>query len=273
MTLEELFAQTPVLPSMPEVARQLIESFDDEDVDLRTIVDQVRRDQALSGKVLRLANSAQFGAPRSISTLQDAAALLGVDHLRTLTISACLINAFPEMKGLNRMRFWRHSLMTGGYARWLGRTLGYGSEQSYVAGFMMRAGQLVVAHVVPEGVQAVENRVSIPGSRWALEREVIGFPHPDVTADLARRWQFPSTLVAAFRHATEPMEARPFSLLAAILSLSNHLADAGDLAMNREASVDGVDDRLLEHLRIERDWLASHRPEPADLTAALDAML
>ncbi len=103
---EQFFLTGKTLPAMPEVARQLIASFDDENVDLRTIVDLTAQEPSLPPKVLRLANSARYAQARSVTTLDDAAGLLGMEGLRNLVLSASIAGAFPRIEGFDRTGFW-----------------------------------------------------------------------------------------------------------------------------------------------------------------------
>jgi c-di-GMP-related signal transduction protein len=70
------------LPAMPEVSHKLLQSFDRDDLSLTELAALVGRDQALSAKVLRLANSARYSPARSVASLPDAAAALGLRTLR-----------------------------------------------------------------------------------------------------------------------------------------------------------------------------------------------
>ncbi len=271
--IEQFFLSGNTLPAMPEVARQLIASFDDENVDLKTIVDLTGQEQSLALKVLRLANSARYARAQAVNSLHDAAGLLGMERLRNLVLAASIAGAFPRVEGLDRIEFWKHAIATGGYARWLSKILGGDAENAYLAGFMLRSGQLLMARAVPEAVAAVENSCTAPGIRFALEDRIIGCNHAQVTAELARRWQLPHRLVDAFSSAADPMEARPFSLLAAVLNLSAIMADAGTLLLAPATALEQSETRLIEHLRLDVPWLQSTAPSYEELTAPLDQLL
>lgn len=257
LTITQLFEKAGRLPAMPEVARRLLASFNQEDTDLRPIVAGLKSDPALAAKVLRLANSARYGLSRRIESVDAAVSLLGVDALRTLVVSACMISAFPRIPHLDRVSFWEHSLANGGYARWLAKPLGYELEVAYLAGFTVRIGQLLMAEEAPAAVAAVEKGLTTPGERWARERELTGITHAAATAELAARWGFPERLVTAFAQAPNPLGARPFSVLAAIVCLSTYLADAGECDVPFEAIVASLPSGLCEHLRLDlADWSA-----------------
>jgi HD-like signal output (HDOD) protein len=271
--IERFFLGGNTLPSMPEVARQLIASFDDEDVDLRTIVSLTGQEQSLAMKVLRLANSARYPHARTVTTLDDAAGMLGLERLRNLVLAASIGSAFPQIAGFDRIRFWKHAIATGGYAQWLARILGADADSGYLAGFLLRSGQLLMARVMPDAIAAVEAACTVPGMRMREERRVIGCTHGEVTAELARRWQLPHRLVDGFANAAQPLRARPFSLLAAVLAMASVMADAGALRVSAADALEAADTPLLQHLRLDVPWLQTTAPDYEELTAPIDELL
>ena len=116
--------QASAMPAMPEVAAKLLNSFDRDDLSLGELTQLIVRDQALSAKVLRLANSARYSPSREVASLGDAAACLGLRTLRDLTLSASMTGAFPKLPGFDRLAFWKANLSTGVYAQTLARHLG-----------------------------------------------------------------------------------------------------------------------------------------------------
>lgn len=272
-SIDRFFASGVALPVMPEVARKLLESFEDERADLRQIVELAEQDQGLCGRIVRLANSAHYGLGRQVSGLRQAAVVLGLQTMRNLMLTSSMVDAFPRSSVLDRMDFWRHCVATGGYSRWLGRSVGFDSDSAYLAGFLLRSGQILMALELPEAVRAIESDCVRPGVRMALEMQQIGCSHAVVTAELARRWDLPRPLIDAFRHAPEPLAAEPFSLLAAVLNLAATAADAGDLGSEQPGYWCESAPQLLEQLRLEPAWLAANMPSYESVTISVDALM
>jgi len=270
--IDRFFAAGTTLPAMPEVARRLIDGFEDRRIDLGQLAELAERDPALAARILKHANSAQYGVGGSVTNLRQAAVLLGRETLRNLLLSATLIDAFPRAQALDRVRFWRHCVAAGGYSRWLGRMLGFDSDSAYLAGFLLRSGQILMANELPHMVVAVEAECVRPGMRMAVERQKIGCCHPHVTGELARRWGLPAPVVDAFRHAPDPLHAKPFSLLAAALSLAATAADAGDLGVPGADALTEADPEVLKQLHLEADWLQTNLPSYEALTYTVEAL-
>ena len=271
-SVHRFFPDNLVLPTMPEVATKLLRTFGDENANLGTLVDLIGKDAALSAKVLRLANSARYSASKNVSTLRDAAAVLGTTTLRNLAMAACVTGAFPSTQGLDRKRFWRHGIASAHYAVLLARALNLDSETAYLAGLMLRTGQLLMAMQAAAEVVAVETRVDEPGSRFGWEAPSFECAHSDVTAELARRWKFPAALVHAFESAADPMEAQPFSALGAALHMAEVLADAMDLEQPPGAALQAAVPELVTHLRLDLQWLDEKQLSPDDLAQEVEMM-
>ncbi|MDH0864573.1 HDOD domain-containing protein [Mitsuaria sp. GD03876] len=252
---ERFFGGHASLPVMPEVGRKLLRSLDDDGVSLGQIAELIGKDSTLAAKVLRLANSARYSPSHSIGTLQDAAMALGLETLRNLAMAASISASFPEVKGLDRQRFWRHSVRTAGYARLLATLLRGDTDTAYLAGLMLRTGQLMMAMSEAAQVADVEAHAAEPGSRFSLEMHRFGCTHADVTAALAEHWHFPADLVEAFKDANAPLEVRPFSMLAAILHLAEVIADACDAGLDRIEALTLAVPELVEHVRLDLEFL------------------
>lgn len=273
---ERFFVKHNALPMMPEVAARLLKSFDDDNVGLAQIAALIEKDATLAAKVLRLANSAHYSPSRQISTVMDAAHALGLETLRNLAMAACLVGAFPKVQGLDRTLFWRHSIATANYARILADMLGADSataDTAYLAGLMLRTGQLLMAVEEPQLVADVEAHAAEPGSRFSLEESRFGCTHADVTAALAAHWRFPARMVEAFKDANTPLEIRPFSLIAAVLHLAEVLADAAEHHDEPVQALRVAVPELVEHLHLDLELLAAKIAAVGDPSAEVEQML
>ena len=57
------------LPTMPDVARDLVATMQDDDIPFEKVRNAIARDSALTAKLMRLANSARFGLEEQVATL------------------------------------------------------------------------------------------------------------------------------------------------------------------------------------------------------------
>lgn len=265
--------QANAMPAMPEIARKLINSFDRDDLSLGELTHLVGQDQSLSAKLLRLANSARYAPSRNITSLHDAAACLGLRTMRDMTLSASMTGAFPDVAGFDRKAFWRGNLANGVYAQALARLLDVDPDVAYLGGLMLRVGQLLMMLVDPQAMAQVAKQSRALDSRISYEQMLLGRAHPGVTADLARHWRFPDTLSLAFDAAVDPMTARPFCRLGAVLRLADVVTSARDLGIPASAGLQHAQGPLVEHLNLDLSWVDAHLPDHALATAGADLLL
>ena len=57
------------LPTMPDVARDLVATMQDDDIPFEKVRNAIARDPALTAKLIRLANSARFGFEEHVAML------------------------------------------------------------------------------------------------------------------------------------------------------------------------------------------------------------
>ena len=252
------FFKNLTLPVMPEVAHELIRSLNEDDVPVPQLRDAIARDPALAVQLLRLANSARYARSRQISTLDDAIALVGLRQVRALALASCFNDAFPVVPGLDRETFWRESQSCGGLAQWVASGVGSDSEQAWLSGFMVRVGELLMGMKSPSSVIDFERQPSYPGARWEREHALLGFTEGQVSAELARAWNFPDAMVDALNAAAKPMQAQPFSQLGAVLHVAELLAASDELS---EDAVDGLPAEVLGALNLDTAWMRSRLPQ------------
>lgn len=259
------FFQTVKLPVISEVAHALIKTLDNEDASSREVSAIIARDPALTAKLMRLANSARFGVTRGVRSLDDAIAVAGMAHVRTLALAACFAESFPDLPGLDSDEFWKSSMACAGYAKWLSTGIDSDGQDAWLAGMMVRLGELLIYQAAPIAFAEIEEQPHLPGGRWEREQRLLGFSEGAITAELCRRWNFPEVIVRALECSSDPMAAHPFSQLAGIIHLSSRLADTPS---DDPDILDTLPDDVVHALQLNREWMKSRFPSHASFSAA-----
>lgn len=257
MTVAEFFKDL-TLPTMPEVAHELIRSLNEEDVPQSHLRDAIARDPALAVQLLRLANSAHYGHLRRVDSIDDAIARVGMNQVRALALASCFNDAFPVSPGLDRESFWRASQMRGGLSQWLASSVGSDSEQAWLTGFMVRVGELLMGMRSPSSVMEFERQPQAPGERWQREATLMGLTEGQVSAELARCWNFPDSMIQALDAAADPLNAQPFSRLGAVLHVAELLASAPE---PNASAVDDLPADVLAALDVDAGWMVARLPQ------------
>jgi len=213
------------LPALPAVAMEVVEMVDNPRTSASKLGKVISTDQALTAKVLKIANSPFYGFPRKISTIDFAIIVLGYDALKEIVISISLISSLQKKSdGLfDAKAFWDHAIATGVLARRLARDLGYRvSEEVFVGGLLHDMGVSVLhRYFKSEYRRIVEIARESELTFLEAEESVLGVTHADVGGWLAERWNLPKHLVRAISMHHSPAKAEGNEDLVAII----HCAD------------------------------------------------
>ncbi|KUK32584.1 MAG: Metal dependent phosphohydrolase [Thermoanaerobacterales bacterium 50_218] len=240
-TLERIVQDVQDLPALPQIVEQVIRVTEDPDSTVKELNDIICQDQALTARILRLANSAYYGFPRRISTVVEAIVILGFNTIRNLVLAASVYDLLSrEVPGyqLGKGELWRHSIACAMAARLLARQVRFPApDQAFVAGLLHDIGKIVLSVYMQDAYLEIINTVKekrIPFSQ--AEKDVLGFTHAEVGAKVAEKWNFPVPLVEAIAFHHEPTRARENARLTALV----HIADAICMMMGIGLGGDGL---------------------------------
>lgn len=273
MELDHLLDNSQNLPAIPEVVRNLIKSFNDEYANIAGIAKTISMDQALAGRVLKLANSARYGLPRKVASVDDAVRLLGFSTLRSLVVASALSCAFRAPPTLNLKAFWRGSFATAGYASWLAKQGKHREDIAFTGGLMLHCGVLMLHMEAPIESQRIDLEVAQGRFRPEAERAVFGFSHVDVSSELAVRWNFPDEIVCGMRDFSDPETTASFEPFGAIYRIADFLADAQIREMDQDYLDSHFPAELCRELGLDPDRVLSTLPPLATVLEGLDELL
>lgn len=199
------------MPPLSAVAIQ-IQRLTQADVDMRTVANAISVDPGLSADVLRLANSALFGARHTVPGVLHAIVMLGLDRVKTLVFTAAFMRyANPSRSEGATKRSWRHSVACALIADELSSRTHLDRDAAYTAGILHDIGRMAMLRLWLAPYSALLDS-AVPGSAEILdeERGAFGLDHTEAGDYLLRRWQLPSSLTAAAKHHhdTPPQASR-----------------------------------------------------------------
>ncbi len=230
-SLADIVSHIHSLPAMPAVALELLQTLSGGDPDVDALASRIARDQAITARVLRVANSPFYGLQMRVGSIHDAIVVLGFSAVRSLVLTSAVVTTLPAGKcaGFSADRFWRHVLGTAVAAQALARPLRRKPESLFIAGLLHDIGRLVMLSANPEGFARV---IQIAAERDChlvdVEAEIFGCDHTAVGAAIAQHWNFPADIVEALAFHHNPAQTAPGSL-AAIIHYADGIAKALDL--------------------------------------------
>jgi len=210
--LEQFLDNIGELPSLPTVVVTMLQRVEDPSAGASDLTEIISTDYALSAKVLRLVNSAFYGFPQSISSIQRAVVVLGFNTVKNLTLGLSVVDLFAGEKGgikvsadcpkFTQESFWDHSLCTAVAAKTLASALRMPTpEESFVAGLLHDMGKMILLkHFKEEFQNALLLAANEKTSLHSAENQVMGFDHAAVSAKMAEMWNFPTHLCEPSAH-------------------------------------------------------------------------
>jgi HD-like signal output (HDOD) protein len=209
--IKERVQSVAQLPALPDVAMKVVEMVDNPKTSTSSLARIISTDQALTAKVLKIANSPFYGFPKKISTIDFAIIVLGYDALKEIVVSTSLINSLEEQANgsFNSREFWDHSIASGILSRRLARDLGYRvNGEVFVGGLLHDMGVSVLSRHFRMDYQRIVGIVHDTDLTFLeAEESVLGVTHQEVGGWLAERWNLPDHLVEAVAFHHTPAKA------------------------------------------------------------------
>lgn len=209
--LRDLVSTTGDLAALPTTVVRLLELLRDQTCAAEHLAQVLDRDGAMTANVLKLCNSAFYGLRGTVSTTRQALVMLGNRAVATLAFATGMV---PVMRrhlvgyGMDRERFWEHSLHSAMAAGLASEHLGLGDRgcEAFTAGLVHDVGMLVLdTHLATYGMHVDP---MLPLFNVATrEREALGFDHTEAGGLLASNWGLPASLVGAITHHHCPWDA------------------------------------------------------------------
>jgi diguanylate cyclase (GGDEF)-like protein len=234
------------LPTLSAVGFEILRVSRDPDATIDDLSQVIQRDPALSLRVTSLANSPAYLRREPVTTVKDAALLLGRQAVSIVALSFSIAGSLDRTgcpAGLNLEHYWQRSLTTATIARHLQRAVAPAqAEQAFLAGLLAHIGKLVLAQKATSFYGDVVERAG----GWpslALEEELLGWTSLEVTLAVLREWNIAEELVSAIEFGVDPSR-RPAAERMAELAEVIALAIAADTSLHDPDNIEGH--RLLE---------------------------
>jgi putative nucleotidyltransferase with HDIG domain len=199
----KLLEQEENLPVLPQLFYQIVEAASDPDTPISELSRLILEDQVLTGRVLRMANSAYYAMPQKISTVTRAVMVLGFLTLKNSITAATVVDTLNNdgFKGGLYETFWVHALACSLSASLLAERLNIDHrEEAMIAGLIHDCGKLFLDYHFPETYRKVIEMARQGKHVLEAEREVFGLTHVNVGEKIVEKWDLPVSLVEAIRN-------------------------------------------------------------------------
>lgn len=238
---DKIISGVSEIPTLPVVASRLTVMLRDREADIGELVDLVRYDPALTAGIIRLANSAVYGAEREISTLRDAVVRLGLEELHryvTVTTLAPVLSRPVQSYQLGAGQLWRHSVAAALAAEAIEEALGEDERDglSFTAALLHDVGKLVFDSLSDEYFSRIELEAERDLEPFdEAEKRILGIDHTEAGALVLEQWSFPEELVEVARWHHQPGSDSLNPRLIDIVHLADMTAMMMGVGLGRDA--------------------------------------
>lgn len=253
------------LPCLPSVYQRIVTCLKSPNASIADVARIIGQDMAMTVTVLKLVNSAFFGAAQTIRTIDRAVAFLGIDTVTSLVLAHGVFSRSTTgaLSEGDLGRLWQHGLQAATGARVIARIerlSAIQAEEAFLAAFLHDVGRLVLA-TAPVGPGLISGTDGGPGSDANDDAR-----HAEIGAYLLGLWGFSDTVVeaVAFHHKPSQATGGGFGLPGIV-----HVADVLAHRTETEASrpcVRALEPGFLESVGAASRWdewqAAWPRPEP-----------
>jgi HD-like signal output (HDOD) protein len=240
--ITEILNQTDSFPALPATVNRVIEITGNPESSANDLMQAILPDQSMCIAILKLANSAFFGRPRKVASIEEAIVVLGFQEIRNIILTHAIFNSFQRLKNTSKHdidALWQHSLTCGLAAKIIAaHTTGYSASKLFIAGLIHDIGKLAILMAIPnsynlgQGLSEQLQRAFFPE-----EEEKIGISHTTVGMRLLNRWLFPEQLCASagyhHRPNTAPGDAA-FPLIIQMANILSHIVHGGEPMSGQE---------------------------------------
>jgi len=266
LQLKALVAQMDSLPSLPDIYFQLVEELRDEEASVDRVGALISSDIGMTAKVLQLVNSSFFGLPVHVNDAKHAAALLGLNTLKPLVLTASIFRQLEETRVSQAFleKVLSHSMLVAGIGKQLSTTEGLDRDtidNTFIAGALHDVGKIVLADNFGRDYTVLCHKANAQQKPMVeLEIEEFGASHADVGGFLLGLWGLPQEIIeaVAFHHDPATSIDENFTPLTSI-HVSNVISqETSDPVLEPTATCE-VDQAYLAQLGLEdrlNEWRA-----------------
>jgi signal transduction histidine kinase/HD-like signal output (HDOD) protein len=200
---------TNQLPSPTGVALSILRLTESDKATTAEIARVLQTDPALSGRILKLANTPSAGRTYPVSSVREAVTYLGSRMVRNVALGFSLVSQCGQgaCRDFDYGGFWSRSLAMGLAAQAVANRAGRSAPgEAFTCGLLAQVGRLALASLYPDAYGQVLARAGDggPAALCRLEAEQFATDHNELSAALLDDWGLPEVCVEAVRYHEQP---------------------------------------------------------------------
>jgi len=249
------------IATLPEVTVKIIELVEDPNSTAQDLHKIISNDPALCSRILKVVNSAFYGLPGQIGSINRAIVLLRLNAVKNIAIAASLSKLYrggqlaPEFSAKD---LWVHSISTAAAAKLVADAMKLGlPDEAFLGGLIHDIGIIVEMQHDRQKLIDVVGRLGVKGGVPAedmleIEEQVFGATHQEFGRALCERWKFPKSFSYVTGSHHNPLDlAAGNRTLACVVYVADRLAARVDEEGFRlDLTTTDLDPAVLDELKL-----------------------
>lgn len=208
----ELLKVAQALPAAPRIFARVSALLNDENSSIDEITSLLKRDPALTARILRVSNSVAYAGDEPVDSLDEAVQRVGFgDTYRIVgfATAAQVVQQHLGFYGVSAAQFRENALLTALIMERLSDLAGLDARSAYTAGLLRSIGKVALNRLGASraGLGSYEDDGHGPLLDWEMSR--CGTDNAQVAALVLEQWRFPAATVQAVGAHYAPTESSP----------------------------------------------------------------
>ena len=249
------------LPILSSVAMNIASRIHSPSANAAEIGQLIEHDPALTARVLQLVNSAYYGFPHRIRSVQHAVVILGFGKIKSVVTAVSVYDASGRgpQRVIDPRRLWQHGIGVAIAAKEILSELAphVPSEDAFTAGLLHDIGKIIYDQYLPDLYTPVENLVAAEPGRTLLsaEQELLGVTHAAVGRWLAERWHLPTMLQHVIAYHHQPARAPDNRDLVGVIHLADAFVRALGVGHGGDQGINPMDGEIISRYNLTKDYI------------------
>lgn len=269
------------IATLPEVTVKIVNLVENPRSTARDLHNVIKTDPALSARLLKVVNSAFYGLPGQVATVDRAIVLLGLSTVKNIAIAASISRMFTGERvsdSYTAKDIWRHSVAVGVLSRKIFRSCFSeqpDADEAFLSGLIHDMGLLIERQAFPAQLARIIDRCTQENRPFCqIEEEEFGVTHEAFGQALAAKWKFPVRLrtVLGYHHAIDKLSPEN-RVMATIIFVADCVACQSQIGFPLTAGGQEITPEILEIVRLTPEKLEEFRTQLPEDVAIAEATL
>jgi putative nucleotidyltransferase with HDIG domain len=269
------------LATLPVVINNILVTATSEKTSAKDLANFIMNDQAISARVLRLANSAYYNMSKKIDSISRAIVLIGFKEIISLALGTGILSTFSKNGAdapIDMKEFWQHSIGVGFAAGKIAKQRRkIPDESTILMGLLHDIGKIIFCLYFPnEYARVLEKTSNEQTPLYKIEKKDLGLDHAEMASLLMKQWNFPKNLIqpACYHHNPSACPKQQVDM-AMMVNLANFICHQSGIGQSGNHNIE-PDNKILrklglsdENVRTLTEELESEQGQVEDFLAAL----